>query len=284
MEVLVSDILGALERQAQRDNSVFFAEVRNGPTVAAIPGELCIMDAVSIARSWSKPYITGYEIKITRHDFIRDDKWPRYKQYCNFLYFVCPQGLIKKDEVSEDVGLKYYNPETKIIRTVKKALFREIEFPRDMIWYLLICRKEGDTHPFYSTKAEMWRDWLEKGAETHKLGREIGYQIAKKIQELRLRIMELEGGDGEIKMRRMMERYEIIKRVLYDAGFEVEAWKYRHDPKVFEKDLREFINFSGAIGATKAADMQNLKRRLDEISDELLKAKYILDGITRDTQ
>lgn len=31
-------------------------------------------------------------------------------------------------------------------------------------------------------------------------------------------------------------------------------------------------------------NMQNLKRRLDEISDELLKAKYILDGITRDTQ
>ena len=47
----------------------------------------------------------GYEIKISRKDFTNDGKWKEYLQYCNYFYFVAPEGLINKSELPERIGL-----------------------------------------------------------------------------------------------------------------------------------------------------------------------------------
>ncbi len=47
----------------------------------------------------------GYEIKISRADFLSDKKWESYLKYCTWFYFVAPEGIIKKEELPEKVGL-----------------------------------------------------------------------------------------------------------------------------------------------------------------------------------
>lgn len=58
----------------------------------------------------------GYEIKISRADFLADKKWQEYLKYCTFFYFIAPEGIIKKEELPENVGLieifaSEYSPE-----------------------------------------------------------------------------------------------------------------------------------------------------------------------------
>lgn len=53
---------------------VFMTQVRTGPTQTAKTGEQRILDAIGIKRSWSQPLYHGYEIKVSRSDFKKDDK------------------------------------------------------------------------------------------------------------------------------------------------------------------------------------------------------------------
>jgi hypothetical protein len=45
----------------------------------------------------------GYEIKVTRSDFLGDKKWQQYLKFCTWFSFVAPFGIIKKEELSEKV-------------------------------------------------------------------------------------------------------------------------------------------------------------------------------------
>lgn len=51
--------------------------------------------------------VRGYEIKVSRADFLQDKKWKEYAAFCNLLYLVCPKGLIKPEEVEPPFGLIY---------------------------------------------------------------------------------------------------------------------------------------------------------------------------------
>ncbi|MCL6443133.1 MAG: hypothetical protein K6T83_06715 [Alicyclobacillus sp.] len=103
MKVTESIVLHALaKRHAEKD--VWFTHVKNGPTHYANPGELAILDGVAIAKSWAHPTIRGYEVKVDRGDFLRDNKWPKYLEMCHELSFVCPPGVIEPEEVADGVG------------------------------------------------------------------------------------------------------------------------------------------------------------------------------------
>lgn len=63
------------------------------------------LDAWAMLRSW-KPWTTiAYEVKVSRSDFIGDQKWPAYLPLCHELYFVCPAKLIDPTELPPSVGL-----------------------------------------------------------------------------------------------------------------------------------------------------------------------------------
>jgi len=47
----------------------------------------------------------GYEIKMSRQDFLQDKKWKKYLQFCTRFYFVAPKGIIKPEELPENIGL-----------------------------------------------------------------------------------------------------------------------------------------------------------------------------------
>lgn len=55
----------------------------------------------------SKRWIRGFEIKVSRSDFLGDEKWHEYTEFCSSLSIVCPEGLIRKEEVPGPFGLLY---------------------------------------------------------------------------------------------------------------------------------------------------------------------------------
>lgn len=54
-----------------------------------------------------KRWIRGFEIKVSRSDFLSDEKWHRYTEFTSSLSVVCPEGLIKPEEVPKPFGLLY---------------------------------------------------------------------------------------------------------------------------------------------------------------------------------
>ncbi len=50
-------------------------------------------------------WVRGFEIKISRQDFLADSKWQYYSSFCSSLSVVCPNGLIQPDEVKKPFGL-----------------------------------------------------------------------------------------------------------------------------------------------------------------------------------
>jgi hypothetical protein len=74
-----NDILKLLSEKHSED--VFVPECKNGSTWLSTHLRL---DAWVMNRSWTKLKFTGYEIKVSRQDFLRDDthdiKWHNYSR------------------------------------------------------------------------------------------------------------------------------------------------------------------------------------------------------------
>ena len=55
----------------------------------------------------SKRWVRGFEIKVSRSDFLKDEKWQEYAEFCSSLSIVCPKGLIEPEEIPKPFGLLY---------------------------------------------------------------------------------------------------------------------------------------------------------------------------------
>lgn len=174
-----SEIKQALAKK-HGDREFFITECKNGPTGTG----MLQFDGLAIYKSWAHPNIVGYEIKISRSDFQRDNKFFGYMPYCHELYFVVPTGLIDRMELPAEIGLMYYNPETKTLTTKKKAIHRNIEVNADMLLYIIMNRLESDRLPFHSSNAEYWGDWLAGKISDRDLGYHVRSKLVARLEEL----------------------------------------------------------------------------------------------------
>jgi hypothetical protein len=60
-------------------------------------------DSISLdLKTW---LITGFEIKVSRADFLGDKKWQNYLPYCNRFYFATTPGVVEPKELPDEIGL-----------------------------------------------------------------------------------------------------------------------------------------------------------------------------------
>ena len=90
----------------------------------------------------SERNVRGFEIKVSREDFLRDKKWQMYSTFCSSVSIACPKGMIKKDEVSSPFGLVWVdeNGTYEYEKTPKNIQSRE-----SLAWtftYLSVLEKE----------------------------------------------------------------------------------------------------------------------------------------------
>lgn len=209
------------------DREFFITECKNGPTGVA-RGQLLLFDAIAIYKSWSRPQIRGYEVKVSRSDFLRDTKYTQYIPYCHEFYFVTPTGLVQRQEIEENIGLIWYNPKTGALTTKKKAVYRDIEISANMLLYIIMNRLDSDRLPFTNNKAEYWRDWL----EGKKSNRELGYQVNSKLLEENRELSQKLDRFRNFKEDR--EEYGEILKVLKNHG--IKTW-YKV-PEALDKALK----------------------------------------------
>ena len=210
------DIINLIAIKHSRD--LFVPECKGGSTWFTSDGEGSRLDAWAMKRSWAHPLVTGYEVKVSRQDFISDSKWPGYLEYCNAFYFVCPPDVIRPDEVGNDAGLYWVSKNAKMLQLKKKAPYRNIEINPDVYRYILMCRTKivpgrvnMDTPAL--DEAAYWRAWLKEKIEKRDLGR----TVSKALRDtLRHKVQEVEAENRSL--RRENEGLRDIKEFCADLG------------------------------------------------------------------
>ncbi len=197
-KVTSTEIKMALAKYNPKD--FFISECKTDSTYFAGPQGLLIFDGLAVTRSYTSPCITGYEIKISRSDFQRDNKYHLYLQYCNEFYFVVPAGLLKKEEIPDNMGLIYYYPETGKLIKKKRALYRQIEEPVGVYKYIIYSRLEQDRMPFYEKRADYAKAYIEDKAEKQSIGRTLGSKMAKELAEAYCRLAVLKEKEDRLEL------------------------------------------------------------------------------------
>lgn len=253
--VNADQIKAALAKRHKKDS--FFTEVRNGP--GNYEHELLIMDAVAFRGTWSYPWITGYEIKTSRGDFLGDEKWRGYLKYCNELCFVCPRGVIEPNELPEDIGLIYYNPQKDSLWTSRRGGYREIDQPVDMMRHL-IMRWDKQEHPFYSSKVEYFKDYVADKANKSELGFRVSEKMRKQLREAE--DMERHAQRELAKIQRTTDFVQKVRQMVY----EVTGKQY-----FYLENLEDALELAIGSGPTYAVE-----RTIERIETELGKLKETL--------
>lgn len=214
-EKYVSDeIINLLSLRHSKD--VFIPECKDGPTHYTSHVR---MDAWAMNKSWAHPVVSAYEVKVSRADFLKDNKWPAYLPLCNQFYFVAPAGLIDVSELPAEAGLLTAAGKGHGGRliTKKKAPHRDVTIPEEVYRYILMCRVTTvpESQLDRGDRAELWRRWLREKAENQKLG----WQVAKRIRQ---RASELEAENYRLK--REIEAYADLEKWLESMGHRVTDW------------------------------------------------------------
>lgn len=182
------------------------------------------LDAWVLVKTWSPCTTIGYEVKRTRSDFLRDQKWQGYLPMCHLFYFVTPRGVVQPEELPADCGLMWAAGRRLL---TKRAAVRREPDPEALVrlmTYVLMSRTRivGDMWEANrtATTLDVWRKWLDEKKER----RHVGHVASQRIRRL------LEEAQREARRARLQaEQYEDIKRVLQELGFSEGAgsWEIR---------------------------------------------------------
>lgn len=92
-------------------------------------------------------YVTAViEVKTSHNDFLNDRKKEcrqdeyRDMQCGNYRWYLCPEGVIKPEEIPEGWGLLYWNNGVRIVSAPK---YMECAYKGDMLIIYSILRREG---------------------------------------------------------------------------------------------------------------------------------------------
>ena len=195
---------------AKHSSDVFVPECKDGPTHTA---RHLRMDAWVMPKSWVRPAVTAYEVKVSRADFLKDDKWPGYLPLCNAFYFVAPTGVMDPAELPPDAGLMLVSKTGSRIFTKKRAPVRDVTIPEEVFRYILMCRATigDDRREAPSDRLAYWRQWLEQKTESRHLGHRVGVRVREMINET-----ESENRN----LRSEIEKLEKIRDIVAEIGIE----------------------------------------------------------------
>lgn len=220
---MTSDTILRLLR-AKHSEDIFVAECKDGPTQSVRNHSK--LDAWVMPRSWSHPHLTGYEIKVSRSDFLGDEKWRNYLGMCNYLYFATPPGLIDKNELPPEIGLLETSTAGARLFIKRKAQYRAIEEPSSLFRYVLMCRSRVGSELTETTdRRAFWKLWMEEQKIDTMFGHNVSRSIAKRLQE-EITLVGLENH----RLKKQCEGYAEIKIILAKLGLpeNCDSWSFEN--------------------------------------------------------
>lgn len=240
----------------KHDKDVFVPECKNGPSQTAASHRR--MDAWAMRKSWAKPMVWAYEVKVSRSDFLRDDKWHEYLECCNELYFVCPHQLISVDEVPQQAGLIWVSKTGSRLFTKKKSPTRAGPIPEDVFRYILMSRATIGRSDFYhQSDREYWEKWLEHKRLDYEFGRRVSFEISKRIKE------EIDNVQRNNKhLKREIEALEYLRDRMMELGLNpYEQSSYRINAALEQ--------ITESVPRDLQASLRNVLRELPRLAEKL---------------
>lgn len=248
-------------------NDIFVPECKDGPTWS---GSHLRLDAWAMKKSYSSPLLTGYEVKISRSDFVNDSKLHEYLNLCNALYIVCPAGLIDKSEVPDGCGLMCTSKTGSRIYIKKKAPYRQIEEPASLYKYILMSRARvvGPYQESAFDKKGYMERYVDRKIESERVGIHLGRRLRERIES---EIEEVKKENN--KLLEQNSNLQDIKDIIGEMGLEVTDWNLGHK---FERQAREAKKL---LPADFDFQVRNLASQLKDIVKVMDKFKEVPDGL-----
>lgn len=245
--MLSEEIVRALQTKHAEDLVV--PQCKTGPSQGS---SFCIMDVWVMAKSWAHPHTTCYEIKVSRQDFLKDNKWPGYLPYCNSMYFACPKDLIKVEELPPDVGLVYVSEPGMRVYTKRKAVYRAVDIPRNLWIYILMCRAKIDREAAwaYDERRRYWLKWLEEQKIDEHMGHRVSKTLNKRIDEEVLKAQE-----HNRVLSRQIDGLNDILQMVKSLGLDpkqVNGWGFKNElRRKLEDASGDLTDFLSLLGTTR---------------------------------
>ena len=237
-DISAASLLAALARRHSVD--VFVPECKNGPTQT---GSHRRLDAWVMLKTWSPVTMIGYEIKVSRADWRRDEKIADYMGLCNLLSIVAPKGVVPVEELPDGVGLLELAGKGDGARliTKRRAARREIAVPSSLLFYVLMCRttidaKGEDPEQRQKWRADSLRDWASGKEDRMKLH----YAISQKIQD-RFRESESARQAAEQRAADMQRIDDRIKELGFDPSQPIRAWEIEAKLRAFDAAIPDHV-------------------------------------------
>lgn len=248
-KLTAGDLLDALRARHAKD--VFVSECKTGPT----QGGLRKLDAWAMPKSWAPWTVIGYEVKVSRADFVADAKWPAYLPVCHELYFVAPPRLIALEELPREVGLLCAHGSRLV--TKRKAVRREPDHKALslLMSYVLMSRARivSDWRCASGNVlegADYWRAWLADKRERQSIGHAASRRVAELCEE-----------SDRARRRAERERDELqaVRDELRAAGFDGGATKWTvRNAATREPLLRAIRQIAGMADSIKRVTEREL--------------------------
>ena len=250
--------------RVRHTGDVFADEVKSGPTWAA---EMFRLDAWAMNRSWKHLTFDGYECKVSRSDFLNDDKWPAYLPLCHRLWFVTAPGVCAKAEIPEACGwLEMSVTGTRLWRR-KQAPRREIQPPTSLLLYLLMSRTSVCDNMRVAGKedqAAFWRTWLDGKQELSGLGHRVSRALSARIER------EIHDRDcKQLALAKRLEVYEDIRQLLQRLGMRADEVNGYYTVRAVEERLAKV---RALVPPEVVGECQRLGGELQQLAEALTKA------------
>ena len=209
------EILQVLQQRHKTD--LWTTEVKDGPSTMV---QTSRMDGLAIKRSWTHPRFVGYEVKVSRSDFLRDNKWDAYLPLTHQFSFACPWELIMPPELPDAVGLYWATPSGKL-KQVRKPMLRPMqELPTWLLYYVVISRLDPDRHPFFSSSREYIAAFVDDKAGRRTLGRKFHTRLVEDMARL-----SQENEDLRDRLNREESRFVQLERALKAVDLSADSWR-----------------------------------------------------------
>ncbi|WP_150383837.1 hypothetical protein [Bifidobacterium rousetti] len=182
--VRAMDVEIALTERCRKRGDGYWTEIE-----VQDPNGLLRLDGVALSWSFHRMWISGFEVKVSRSDFLRDAKYTVYRRYVDDLTLVCPARMIDRDEVPDGIGLLWYHADAKPGQP--RLRYRRKPEPCDgdthQIEHQLLrrlTRDSIDTRPNRFGRYETARRYVEERTALKNIGDALGSKMALRLQQL----------------------------------------------------------------------------------------------------
>ncbi len=257
-DITAKDIIKLLAIKHSAD--VFVPECKTGPTYGGSPQRF---DAWAMPKSYSQFRAIGYEVKVSRSDFLGDDKWQGYLPYCHEFNFVAPPGIIDVSELPEGIGLYVVaKTGTRLFRK-RKAVRRDIELDPAILIYIMFSRAVvHDEYGVAPGQSDYWANWLEDKNQNQVLG----HHVSRRLQELyRENVNDVKAEN--MRLKNIIKGLEYLKPIVDGLGIDPENnW--------LETALRQRVTEAKGLDLSRDArrlidQLQRFSNKIDSAVSEL---------------